>query len=118
MRFFQHSISPYANPIILVKKKDFSRRFCMDYQDLNSCLVFFDDILIYSLNLKCHMDYVKEMLDALHDHSLTVDKKKCSFNQESLEYLGHIISSQEVAADPKKVESMWLWLVPKDVKCL
>ncbi|XP_038696783.1 uncharacterized mitochondrial protein AtMg00860-like [Tripterygium wilfordii] len=33
-----------------------------------------------------------------------------------LEYLGHIISSEGVAADPKKLEGMASWAVPKDVR--
>lgn len=47
-----------------------------------------------------------------------VNRKKCSFGKEKLEYLGHIVSGQGVAADPNEIKDMLDWPIPKDVKGL
>ena len=54
----------------------------------------------------------------MRDNKLFINKKKCSFEKQRLEYLGHIISGSWVAADPKKIEAMMNWPVPKNLKGL
>ena len=61
---------------------------------------------------------MRRVLELLRAHSLYINKKKCSFAQPQLEYLGHIISGEGVAADPRKVEAMISWPPPTDLKGL
>jgi hypothetical protein len=41
---------------------------------------------------------------------------KCEFFKESVEYLGHVISAQGIATDPKKVEAVQNWPTPANLK--
>nr|CAN79493.1 hypothetical protein VITISV_033374 [Vitis vinifera] len=42
--------------------------------------------------------------------------RKCHFTQLKLEYLGHIISADRVAANPSKIEAMQRWSTPQNLK--
>ena len=55
-------------------------------------------------------------LAALVSHQFVVNRKKCSFGQQSVEYLGHVIDGEGVSMDPKKVQAVREWPVPKQVK--
>ncbi|KAJ4758713.1 polyprotein [Rhynchospora pubera] len=79
-------------------------------------LVFFDDILIYSSSLQDHVKHVDITLGILAANGLFAKQSKCEFGLTQIEYLGHIISNQGVATDPKKVQSMVEWPVPKTIK--
>ncbi|RDX90216.1 putative mitochondrial protein, partial [Mucuna pruriens] len=65
-----------------------------------------------------HEKQLRTVLQMLREANLVTNKKKCSFGQKQLEYLGHIISATGVSADPKKLEVMAAWPVPKEVKGL
>lgn len=42
-------------------------------------------------------------------------ESKCSFVRDRIEYLGHYISSKGVEPDPRKVETILNWPIPKAV---
>jgi hypothetical protein len=70
-------------------------------------LVFFYDILIYSRSWDEHLQHLNEVLEILKVYRLYVRKDKCSFGQQRVKYLGHIIDRSEVAVDPEKSKPCW-----------
>jgi hypothetical protein len=189
----QHSDSAFSSPVLLVKKKDMTWRFCVDYRHLNALiikykylvpiidelldelhgaawfssldlragfhqirlqhgeeyktafqthlgdfefrvmafsltgapgtfqkamnttlapllrkcvLVFFDDILVYSTSFEDHLQHLQLVLELLQADQWKVKLSKCSFAQNKISYLGHIISQQGVTTVPDKISAV------------
>jgi hypothetical protein len=81
-------------------------------------LVFFDDILVYSLNLKEHLKHLKLVLEVLKEHQLYAKASKCKFGSLEVDYLGHVLSEEGVKADPAKIVAMKNWPHPRTPKAL
>jgi hypothetical protein len=56
------------------------------------------------------------VLQVLREHQLYAKMSKCSFYQKQIHYLGHIISKEGIVVDPKKVEAIREWSVPRNVE--
>ena len=81
-----------------------------------SVVVFNDNILIYSKSYEKHLQHVQQVFELLQQHQFKVMLSKCSFAQQQLKYLGHIISAERVATDPGKITDVKKWPVPTSVK--
>jgi hypothetical protein len=55
------------------------------------------------------------VLQVLREHQLYAKISKCSFYQEQIHYLGHIISEQGIAMDPENIEAIRGWPTPRNV---
>jgi hypothetical protein len=78
-------------------------------------LVFMDDILIYSQTFQQHAQHLEAVLGVLHQQELEVKKSKCTFAQQEITYLGHLISPAGVSADKKKITPIVQWKQPSNV---
>ena len=199
----QESISPWASPIVLVKKKDGKFRFCVDYRKLNkvtkkdahplpriddlldslqgsnifstldlrsgywqvsmspedcektafstpdglweflrmpfgvsngcatfhrgiqivlsglkydTCLCYFDDIIIPSTSITQHCERLQLVLDRFRKHNLRVKASKCCFGAHEVTYLGHVVSAKGVQTDPGKIKAVAALDPPKTVE--
>ena len=81
-----------------------------------SCLVYLDDILIYSSNREQHFKDVYVICFKLAASGLKLKWKKCKVEQTEVEYLGHIISSEYIKPSPSKVQRILEFEVPKTIK--
>lgn len=78
-------------------------------------LIFIDDILIYSLTMEEHHEHLRMVLQTLREHQLYAKFSKCDFFKEEIQYLGHVITNDWIAMDPKKIKAIMEWPVQKDV---
>ena len=72
-----------------------------DYLD-DFCTAYLDDILIYSHNELEHKEHVCRVLQRLRKARLQADIKKSEFSVKRTKYLGFIISTDGIEADPEK----------------
>ena len=69
------------------------------------CVVYLDDILIYSKDESKHVDHVKAVLQRLRDWGLYAKPSKCKFHTKHVEFLGYIITPEGVVMDPVRTKS-------------
>jgi hypothetical protein len=80
---------------------------------LRKCVVvFIDNILIYSKTYSEHIQHIKMVFQLLQEHQFKVKLSKCTFAQQQLKYLGHVIGVQGVSTDPTKVPIVKNWPTP------
>ena len=80
-----------------------------------SVVVFLDDILVYSKTLQDHAQHLQQTLQILRDNQFYGKLSKCEFCSNSIEFLGHIITPDGIAPDPKKIKAVTDWPVPTSV---
>ncbi|XP_026458591.1 uncharacterized protein LOC113359121 [Papaver somniferum] len=178
----QDGTSPFGAPILLVKKKDGSWRFCMDYRKLNDMTIkdkftipLIEELLdelngssiftkldltagyhqirmhlgdIYKTSFRTHhghyefkvmpfglinapatfqslmnkvfqpflRKFVLVFFDDIFIYNKSLEERLLHLSQ--LNYLGHIISTDGVAADPEKLAAMQTWPQPQNLKQL
>ena len=75
-----------------------------------------DDILVFSANIKKHLEHVRILLQRLREADLKLSKRKCSFFKAHVQYLGHYISGSGLEPVSEKLESLKRMPPPTDVK--
>ena len=196
------STSPWASPVVLVRKKDGSLRYCIDYRKLNAitvkdsyplpriddsldsmknakyfstldlasgywqielsedakqksafcttsglyqfrvmpfgltnapatfqrlmervlaglqwkiCLVYIDDIIIFSETVTDHLKQLNEVFSHLKTAGLKLKPKKCHLFRSKVQYLGHLVSEHGVEMDPEKIRAIEDWERPQNI---
>ena len=65
----------------------------------NSCLVYLDDVIIFSRDAESHIRHVEQVLNVLKDAGVSLKLKKCSFFGDRVKYLGHVIRPGSLEID-------------------
>ena len=76
---------------------------------LDICFIYLDDLIIFSKTYEDHFDKIKRVLHRLRESGLKPSPKKCTFFQEKVKYIGHIVSKDGIEHDPTKIEKVTNW---------
>lgn len=82
------------------------------------CIVYLDDILIFSPTQAQHDIDVAWVLAKLREYSLFCNVEKCEFDQSELEYLGFLLGTRGVRMHPSKLDTISSWPIPSSIKAV
>src|SRR6266516_3276162 len=79
------------------------------------CLVYLDDIILFSKTIDEHLERFRLLLDRLRGANLKLKPSKCHLLEREVHFLGHVIREGTVGTEPEKVEQVVNWPVPRSV---
>ena len=83
--------------------------------DISNARNISDDIIVFGTTQQEHDEALKAVFKRLHEKGLTINKKKCLFNQNRIAFFGLVFSSEGISPDPKRVNAIKHADRPKDV---
>ena len=88
---------------------------CLGELHLNWCIIYLDDMIVYSKTPEEHIERLEAVFKKISDAGLKLKPSKCEFFKKRIHYLGHIVSHKGIETDPKKIEAIVKWPVPRTV---
>lgn len=80
------------------------------------CLVYMDDILVYSATLEEHVNRLREVFERLRKYNLKIQPDKCEFLRKEICYLGHVVTPDGVLPNPDKISAIQNYPIPQNEK--
>lgn len=81
-----------------------------------TCVVYIDDIVIFSNSVEEHEKHLREVMDRLRSERLYCSSKKTQFFRREIEFLGHKISAEGTRPVEDKVKAVRDWKTPRSPK--
>ena len=70
------------------------------------CLVYLDDVIIFSKNWKNHLHHLNLVLERLTIHGLACSLDKCCFAKREVQYLGHLVSANKNSTQDSHIKAI------------
>ena len=83
--------------------------------NLECVCCYLDDILVCGRTVEEHASNLKEVLTRLQKAGVRLSKDKCTFEQSSVTYLGHVIDKNGLRPTTEKVETIKSAAKPKSL---
>ena len=79
-------------------------------------IAYLDNILIYFKNKKDHKKHIKKILRRLQEKKLYFKLEKCKFHKQQIEYLKHIITTENLEMNSEKIKAVIEFFTSKCIK--
>lgn len=80
------------------------------------CIVYLDNIFIYSEKADDHIENVKWVLQKLKEANLFVNVQKCKFNTDEMHFLGYTVSAAGIQIEENYIEAIQSWPKPRIIR--
>ena len=87
-----------------------------DKENWHQCLIYLDDILIFSRTLEDQKERLRTIFRRIRDAGLKLSPEKCDFFRKEVSYLGYTITANGTRTDEKKIEKIKQWSFPKSAE--
>ena len=85
---------------------------CLRDYNMTICVIYLDDLIVFADSFDEHMYRLNLVLKRLNQCNLKLSSKKCTFIQEKVVFLRHIVSADEIETDPEKIKKVREWPTP------
>ena len=79
---------------------------CLGELNLTYCLIYLDDVIVFSKTPKEHLWRMRVVFDHLCEHGLKLNPSKCDVFKSEINYLAHHVSQKGVLPLKKNLESI------------
>lgn len=80
------------------------------------CMCYLDDVVIFGRTFKEHNSRLATVLDCLEQAGVVLNSKKCRFGDRQTVVLGLLVDKDGVRPDPRKIQAVSDFKVPRSVK--
>ena len=110
---YQYRVMPFGLCNAPAAFQEYINSVLRDLLDI-FCVVYLDDILIFSENQEQHEHHVKLILQRLADNHLYCKLEKSEFSVTTTTFLGYLISDQGISMLPDRIQDVNNWPAPKN----
>jgi len=96
----------------------FQRLMDQILSDLPFVFVYLDDILVFSQTQHQHEEHLHKIFQRLIQHGLVINRNKCQFGKDHLEYLGHLINKDGIRPTAAATDAITKFPTPVDKHAL
>ena len=79
---------------------------CLGELNLTYCLIYLDDVIIFSKTEKEHLEQMHVVFDRFREHGLKLKTSKCKVFKTEINYLAHHMSKRGVLPSKKNLEAI------------